>query len=135
MNNTYDHIRLRRAAPKLLGVLQETERLISEGRLQGIHDCLLDEIKEAIAEASPIERNQLHEVSWTYFTGVIEQKSIVHVTADGGETTLCGKGSARSGNEVTVWRANHPHTALRRCKCCANRSNHIFKHDNPPLAD
>jgi len=129
MNNTYNHIRLRRAAPKLLGVLQETQRLISEGRLQGIHDCLLDEIKDAIAEASPIDRDQLHQVSWTYFTGVIEQKSIVHVTSDGGETTLCGKGSARSGNEVTVWEAEQPPTDVRRCKCCANRSNHIFDNE------
>ena len=129
MNKTYNHIRLRRAAPKLLAVLQETQRLISEGRLQGIHDCLLDEIKEAIAEVSPIDRDALRQVSWTYFNGVIEQKSIVHVTSDDGETTLCGKGSARSGNEVTVWRANHPHTDVRRCKCCANRSNHIFDNE------
>jgi hypothetical protein len=127
MNNTYDHIRLRRAAPKMLEVLREIER---HDNVQGIlHDCLIDEIKEVIADASPIERNQLHEVSWTYFTGVIEQKSIVHVTADGGETTLCGKGGARSGNEVTVWKAYAPPTDARRCKCCANRSNHIFKHD------
>ena len=125
MNNTYNHIRLRRAAPKMLEVLQEAERL-SKSKHMTTPDWFRDQIKEAIAEASPIDRDKLHQVSWTYFTGVIEQKSIVHVTSDGGETTLCGKGSARSGNEVTVWETEQPPTDVRRCKCCANRSNHIF---------
>ena len=104
MNNTFNNIRLRRAAPKLLAVLQETERL---NHVQNIlPEYLLDEIKEAIAEASPIDQDALHQVSWTYFNGVIEQKSIVHVTSDGGETTLCGKGSARSGRATPAARSS-----------------------------